>query len=65
MTMDKEIRFEELAVEQADMLPAREALALINWANVQLSQTVLALNAVTSHSVAQALGSQTISITQS
>ncbi len=65
MTTDKEIRFEELAIEQADMLPAREALALINWANVYASQTVLALNAVTADSLAQATGMQSISITQS
>ncbi len=65
MTTDKDIRFEELAVEAADVLPAREALALINWANLNLSQTVLALNAVTANSVAQAVGSQTVTITQS
>lgn len=65
MTTDKDIRFEELAVEAADMLPAREALAWVNWANVYASQTVLALNAVTADSVAQAVGSQTFTITQS
>ncbi len=65
MTTDKEIRFEELAVEQADVLPAREALSLFNWANVNLSQSILALNAVTANSVAQAVGSQTVTLTQS
>ncbi len=65
MTTDKEIRFEELAVEQADVLPAREALALFNWANLNLSSTVLALNAVTANSTAQAMGSQMVTITQS
>jgi hypothetical protein len=59
------IRIEELDVEQAQLLPEREALSNFNWAGIVANNTALAVNAATVASLAAAFASQSIEVHQS
>ena len=58
------IRIEELDVEQAQLLPEREALSRFNWAGIVANNTALALNAVTLGGDATATAYQGIAVFQ-
>ncbi len=60
-----EFTISELSLEQAELLPEREALAFFNWAGVVANNSALALNAATINSAAVALAGQAIFVTQS
>ncbi len=55
----------ELSLEQAELVPGREALAFFNWAGVVANNSALALNAATINSAATALAGQAIFVVQS
>jgi hypothetical protein len=56
---------EELALEEVELLPARETLAFLNWANVSATNLALAQNAGTLFSLAAAQANQKVSVRQS
>ena len=60
----EEFTAEELELQQAELLPNREAMALFNWANVSGVNTALALNADSFQSDAWAQAGQSISVYQ-
>lgn len=60
----QELSTAELAVQSGQLLPAREALALANFANVLASNASLALNAVTADSVAASAALQAVDVSQ-
>jgi hypothetical protein len=64
MSMSVELTLEELGTEHAELLPAREALGGINWANIVASNTALALNAGSYASYASAYAAQKIVVIQ-
>ena len=59
------LSFEELCVEQVELLPSRETLAWLNWANVAATNVALAQNTWTLGSLANAAAGQTILVNQS
>jgi hypothetical protein len=59
------LSFEELRGEQVELLPARETLALFNWANVSATNLAIAQNTATLLSLANATASQTVAVMQS
>lgn len=65
-TMRTEITMTELESETVEMLPARETLTFgsTNWANVVASNSSMALNAASFHSVAQSAAYQSINVHQ-
>lgn len=62
--MHKEWTVSELAGEQGELLPAREALALVNVADVMAHNASLALNAVTENSTALSFAAQAVTVDQ-
>ncbi|MFC8502011.1 hypothetical protein ACFUC1_06595 [Pedococcus sp. NPDC057267] len=61
------LSFEELSVEQVELLPSRETLALwsTNWANIGATNVALSQNTWTMGSLANAAAGQTILVSQS
>ena len=55
---------EELELQRGELLPSREAMALLNWANVSGVNTALALNAASFQSNAWAEAEQAIVVAQ-
>lgn len=55
---------EELLAEAVELLPARETLALANWANVSATNLALAMNAGALFSHATASANQIVLVTQ-
>ena len=64
MSMSVELTLEELGAERAELLPAREPLGGINWANIVASNTAVALNAGSHASFASAFAAQKIVVFQ-
>lgn len=64
--MRRELTIAELEAERTELLPSRETLTYgnTNWANVFASNSSLALNAASLHSVANSAAAQSITITQ-
>jgi hypothetical protein len=62
--MKRTLKIAELADEQVQLLPEREALGGFNWANVYASNTAVALNAASHWSVAKAAAFQSIYVNQ-
>lgn len=60
-----DLTFDELAFEQADLMPAREALALLNIGVVVPVNVAVAVNALTEGSTALAGALQGASLSQS
>jgi hypothetical protein len=58
------LSFEELRGEQVELLPARETLALFNWANVSATNLAIAQNTATLLSAAHATATQTVLVMQ-
>lgn len=56
--MRKELTFEELDSQQAELLPARETLS--SWGNVTATNSSLAFNAGSYHSLANSAALQSI-----
>ena len=55
----------ELETEHTELLPSRETLAFNNnWANVFASNSSMALNAATFHSLANSAAYQAVTVTQ-
>jgi hypothetical protein len=54
----------ELEIEEAELLPARQALGFFNVANILANNTAVALNAGSFRSLAAAAAIQTIVVTQ-
>lgn len=55
----------ELETEHTELLPSRETLAFNNnWANVFASNSSMALNAATLHSLANSAAYQAVTVTQ-
>ena len=63
--MTAELSFSELDLVQAELLPAREALAFANWANVYANNSSLALNAASFYSAANSAAYQQVIVNQS
>ena len=65
--MRKELTIAELEAEHTDLLPARETLFFghNNWASIMASNSSLALNAASVHSLASSAAVQTIGVSQS
>jgi hypothetical protein len=63
--MTAELSFSELDLVQAELLPAREALAFSNWANVYANNSSLALNAASIQSIAHSAAYQAVHVSQS
>lgn len=63
--MTAELSFSELDLVQAELLPAREALGVWNFANVYANNSSLALNAATLGSIANSAAYQAVSVNQS
>ncbi len=63
--MNKKLTTVELDLEEIQVLPEREALGFINWANITASNTALALNAGSAFSVAKAAAMQAVIVNQS
>jgi hypothetical protein len=63
--MTAELSFSELDLVEAELLPAREALGLWNWANVYANNSSLALNAATAFSTANSAAYQSVVVNQS
>ena len=59
------LSFEELRGEQVELLPARETLALFNWANVSATNLAISQNTATLLSLAHASATQTVAVMQS
>jgi hypothetical protein len=59
------LSIEELAFEASEMLPAREALGLFNFANVYATNSSTALNVLTVGSAAVSSANQGITVVQS
>jgi hypothetical protein len=64
--MRKELTIAELETERTDLLPSRETLFFghSNWASIVASNSSLALNAASLHSLANSAAAQTIVVTQ-
>ena len=62
--MSTELTFEELDLQQAELLPAREALAHFNYANVYATNTAVALNAASYFAKAKAVAVQKVFVLQ-
>jgi hypothetical protein len=60
----EEFTLEELELQQGELLPAREAMALVNVANITGVNLALALNAASYQSNALAHAGQSISVFQ-
>jgi hypothetical protein len=58
------LSFEELRGEQVELLPARETLALFNWANVSATNLAISQNAATLLSLANATAAQSVTVMQ-
>lgn len=54
----------ELSLEEVQVLPEREALAVWNFANIYASNTAVALNAASHFSAAKAVALQAIIVKQ-
>jgi hypothetical protein len=63
--MTAELTFSELDLMEAELLPAREALGIWNWANVYANNSSLALNAATVASTANSAAYQAVFVSQS
>jgi hypothetical protein len=65
--MRKELTFTELEAEHIDLLPPRETLFFgkSNWAGIAATNSSLAVNAATFHSLANSAAYQAISVNQS
>jgi hypothetical protein len=59
-----EFTLEELELQQGELLPDREAMALVNVANITGVNVALALNAASYESSALAYAGQSISVWQ-
>jgi hypothetical protein len=62
--MTEKLTAVELDLEEIQVLPEREALGSVNWANIYASNTAVALNAASYWSVAKAAAVQTIVVKQ-
>jgi hypothetical protein len=62
--MNAELSFSELDVMEAELLPAREALGAVNYANVWASNTSVALNAGSYFAIAKSAAFQSVSVNQ-
>jgi hypothetical protein len=62
--MTEKLTAVELELEEIQVLPAREALGSVNWANIYAANTAVALNAASYWSVAKAAAVQTIVVKQ-
>lgn len=60
-----ELDHEELVTQGAALLPAREALALVNIADVFASNSSTAANVATVNSLASSAALQSVSVSQS
>ena len=56
---------EELAREEVELLPSRETLAFINYANVSATNLALSQNSYTLFSLAAASANQAVVVSQS
>jgi hypothetical protein len=56
---------EELALEEVELLPSRETLAFINYANVYATNVAVAQNTYTAFSAAYATAKQAVWVSQS
>jgi hypothetical protein len=56
---------EELAREEVELLPSRETLAFINYANVSATNLAIAQNSYTLFSLAAASAKQAVVVSQS
>jgi hypothetical protein len=63
--MEKELSIVELERQDAQLLPARETLALANFAGIVATNQALALNAASFGSTATATAMQGVVVTQS
>jgi hypothetical protein len=62
----QELCFSELDDERIELLPARETLNFhSNWANVWVSNSSMALNAASFHSLANSAAYQSVIVNQS
>ena len=59
-----QITVSELEMEGAELVPAREALAFVNWAAVYASNSSTALNVLTYDSTAESFAGQLIVVNQ-
>lgn len=62
--MSSTLTASELEREQVSLLPAREALALFNFANVVASNSSTAANILTADSVAFSTAAQSVNVSQ-
>ena len=60
----EEFTYDELEVQQAELLPAREAMLTINVANVTAVNMALALNVASPGAHAAALAAQEVTVAQ-
>ncbi|MFI7063041.1 hypothetical protein ACIBL3_18810 [Kribbella sp. NPDC050124] len=58
------ISYSELADQSVDLLPAREALALVNFTNITAVNVAIAVNAATIGSTAAASALQGVAVFQ-
>ena len=56
---------EELLHQEAELLPSRETLAFVNWANVSATNVAVAQNTYTLFSAASATAKQAVLVYQS
>jgi hypothetical protein len=63
-TVMQELPFAELAGQHTELLPAREALGGVNWADVSANNITSAVNIHSPHAKAFALGIQKVSVNQ-
>jgi hypothetical protein len=59
------LSFEELSSEQIELLPSRETLSTMNWANVSATNLAISQNTVTLLSLAHASANQAVVVSQS
>jgi hypothetical protein len=59
------LSYEELCSEQIELLPSRETLGLLNWANVSATNVAISQNSLTLLSLAHASANQAVLVSQS